>query len=101
MHKVCRDCGTTGTPDRKTRGSIMIEIVLWLCFLVPGLIYSLWRLSTRYDACHACGGQHLVPINSPVGAKLAADNGYPVTAPRSGAEEFGRYVGRLFAGKRK
>jgi len=26
----------------RTRGSILIEIVLWLCFLVPGLIYFIW-----------------------------------------------------------
>ena len=47
----CVTCGTTGRPKRVTRGSLLIELVLWLCFIVPGLIYSLWRLSTRHTAC--------------------------------------------------
>jgi hypothetical protein len=98
--KVCKDCGTTGSAQRVTRGSLLVEIFLWLCFLVPGLFYSLWRLSTRYDACPACGSKNIVPLSSPVGAKLAAENGYPLNAPRSGAEEFGRRLGRLFAGRR-
>lgn len=97
---VCKDCGTTGHAQRVTRGSLLIEIVLWLCFLIPGLLYSLWRLSTRYSACRACGSKNIVPLASPVGAKLAAENGYPAAAPRSGAEEFGRAIGRLFAPRR-
>ncbi|WP_156116750.1 YqaE/Pmp3 family membrane protein [Massilia sp. 9096] len=98
--EVCRDCGTTGHTKRVTRGSLLIEIVLWLCFLVPGLIYSLWRISTRYNACRACGSRHVVPLNSPVGAKLAAENGHAGTVERSGAEKFGRAVGRMFASRR-
>lgn len=101
MDKVCRDCGSVATPVCKTRGAFLIELILWLCFLVPGLIYSVWRLSTRYDACGACGGVHLVPIDSPVGAKLAAENGYAPVVRQSGAEAFGRSLGRMFAGKRK
>ena len=38
-----------------TRGSIWIEIILWLCLIVPGLIYSIWRLTTRRQVCSACG----------------------------------------------
>jgi len=98
---VCKECGTTGSADRVTRGSLLIEIVLWLCFLVPGIIYSLWRMTTRYDACRVCGSAHVVPLDSPVGARIAAENGYPATAPRPGAEDFGRWLGRKFAPKRK
>lgn len=97
---VCKDCGTTGRAKRVTRGSILVEIILWLCFLVPGLVYSLWRISTRYNACEVCGSRDIVPLSSPVGAKLAAENGYPSTVPRSGAEQFGRTIGRLFASRR-
>ncbi len=53
-----------------TSGSIAIEIVLWLAFLIPGLIYSIWRLTTRRDACAACGSAELVPENSPRGREL-------------------------------
>ena len=68
---ICPSCGTQGEPETATRGSIWIEIVLWLCLIVPGLIYSLWRLSTRGDVCSACGQKGLIPVNSPNGKRLA------------------------------
>lgn len=70
---ICPNCGTVGTPKTVTRGSIFIEIILWLCFLVPGVIYSIWRLTTRHKACRACGAPNLVPLSSPVGQKLQHD----------------------------
>lgn len=103
MTQVCRDCGTVGEPKRETRGSMLMEIVLWICFLIPGLIYSIWRLTTRYDACPACASRNLVPLDSPMGAKLALDTGYVAPPPYRGspaAEAFGRKLGRLFAKKK-
>lgn len=67
---VCTACGTAGDPVRETKGSFLIELFLWLCFLAPGIIYSLWRLTTRYDACRSCKAATLVPVDSPVGRKL-------------------------------
>jgi len=61
----CMTCGIDGAPKRETRGSFAIEVILWLCFLVPGLIYSIWRISTRFDSCAACGSKQLVPVNAP------------------------------------
>lgn len=72
---VCTACGHHGPSVATTRGSIWIEIVLWLFLIVPGLIYSLWRLSTRRPACASCGATTLVPGDSPVGRKLIADLG--------------------------
>ena len=38
MSKIhCMTCGTDGGDKTRTRGGILIEIVLWLCFIVPGL----------------------------------------------------------------
>lgn len=68
---ICPRCGTQGEPATITRGSIWIEIVLWLCLIVPGLIYSLWRISTRGDVCSACSQKGLIPVNSPNGKRLA------------------------------
>ena len=70
---VCTTCGHHGTAVVKTRGSIWLEIILWLLFIVPGLIYSVWHLTTRSDACAACGAATLVPATSPIGRKLLAD----------------------------
>lgn len=69
---VCIDCGTAGKPKRVAPGSIVVEIGLWILLLVPGLIYSLWRVSSKYDACPACGSKHLVPASSPVGQRALA-----------------------------
>ncbi len=63
MH--CMSCGMSGKPKTVTKGSIAIEIVAWFFLIIPGIIYSLWRLTTRHKACAYCGGTHLVPYNSP------------------------------------
>lgn len=57
----CPNCQYVGKPKTFTKGSILVEIVLWLCFIVPGLIYSLWRLSTRYDGCPNCKYVNVFP----------------------------------------
>lgn len=64
--KFCTSCGHEGPTDQKTKGSIWIEIILWLCFLVPGVIYSIWRHTTRTMVCKSCGASTLVPPSSPV-----------------------------------
>lgn len=72
---VCATCGHLGKTTQVTRGSIWIEIILWCFFILPGVIYSLWRLTTRKQACTACHGEALVPPDSPVGRKLLAEHG--------------------------
>jgi len=68
---ICSNCGHLGDEKQVTKGSLGIEILLWLCFLIPGLIYSLWRLSSRYSACAHCKAPNLVPVDSPRGRQLA------------------------------
>lgn len=67
---VCTHCGDTNGGTVVTRGNLGIEIILWLTFLVPGIIYSIWRLSSRYIACPTCGASALIPIQSPRGREL-------------------------------
>lgn len=63
--KHCLTCGHEGRTGKVTRGSFLIEVILWLCFLIPGLIYSIWRLGTRHEACTNCGSVSVVPLSSP------------------------------------
>ena len=65
-HMYCKECGAITAPATITPGSILIELVLWLCFIIPGLIYSLWRHNKRHDACAKCGSSHLIPPDSPL-----------------------------------
>lgn len=67
---VCTQCGHHGFTVRRVKGSTGIELILWLCFLVPGLIYSVWRMSSRRPVCTACGSSALVPPSSPVGQRM-------------------------------
>ena len=102
QHKACKECGTVAEPTVKTPGSIGIELILWLCFFVPGLIYSLWRRSKRHDVCAACGSTRIVPASSPDGAKIGAAlppaaqvSAQPARSPSAGAVGAGRVLGRL------
>lgn len=67
---LCMTCQSVGQPKTITRGSFWIEILLWLCMLFPGVIYTIWRLTSRYNGCRTCGGTALVPMNSPAAQKM-------------------------------
>lgn len=75
---ICSMCGHAGAPKTAMKGNIVLEAVLWLLFIVPGLIYSIWRSTSRHSTCRVCGSDKLIPIESPVGQKLLADQGKTV-----------------------
>jgi hypothetical protein len=68
--KICTTCGFKGKPKRMTKGSFLMEVLLWICFLLPGLIYSIWRLASKYEGCPKCLGAAMIPLDSPMAAKL-------------------------------
>lgn len=72
---VCTRCGHVGSTGTETPGNLLIEIILWLFFLIPGLIYSIWRISKRHHVCRSCGtGAGLIPASSPnAGAWVVQD----------------------------
>ncbi|MFA6204416.1 MAG: hypothetical protein WC710_14655 [Gallionella sp.] len=67
---ICTHCGTRGSPKRITRGNLATEIILWICFIIPGLIYSIWRLTTKQDVCPSCEQPGMININTPKGRLL-------------------------------
>lgn len=56
--------------DSTDKKSILIELLLLLIFLIPGITYTMWRLTTRTKVCRGCGEENILPLNSPVGRKL-------------------------------
>jgi len=68
--KICAQCGCVGKGKSFTSGSLAIEVLLWLFFCFPGLIYSVWRIATRRIVCAACEADQLVPVNTPRGREL-------------------------------
>ena len=45
---VCTVCGSVGFPKKVTPGSFLVELGLWIFFILPGVIYSVWRLSALW-----------------------------------------------------
>jgi len=65
IKKFCPQCGATDYPRQFHGGSGAVECLLWLFFLVPGVIYSFWRLSQRAQICGHCGATGIIPLDSP------------------------------------
>jgi hypothetical protein len=103
---VCTNCGHVGDTRSVTKGHFALEVVLWLCFLVPGIIYSVWRLTTRREACPVCENTNLLPRSAPMAQKFLRENlpaevaspSEPYRAPSKAAVSVGRSLGR-FVGK--
>ena len=105
---VCTNCGHVGSTTTVTKGHFALEVVMWICFLVPGIIYSVWRLTTRQEACSVCGNVNLLPKAAPMAQKFLRENppeklAVPTEPPRrpskasvSAGKSLGRLVGRLF-----
>lgn len=70
---LCTNCGFQGKPKTKTRGSILIEIILWICLIVPGLIYSIWRHASRFKICPSCAAPNMIPLDSPKAQQILAN----------------------------
>jgi hypothetical protein len=75
---VCTSCGSQVRPRSITPGTMGMELLLWLCFLVPGIIYSIWRIASGYNGCPVCKNRNLVPIGTPAAQSiLRAQSGAP------------------------
>lgn len=72
---ICVDCGSIGKAKNHVRGSFGMEIILWLFFIIPGLIYSIWRLTSIEKVCTVCKSSNIIPIRSPRGKQLIEQYG--------------------------
>lgn len=72
---ICPACGAQGPVKTETPGSFLLELLLWLFFLLPGLVYSIWRLAARKKVCASCGAAGLIPADSPRGRQLRRELG--------------------------
>jgi hypothetical protein len=67
---VCTNCGFVGNPRMTVQGSGCVELTLWLLLILPGLIYSVWRLSSKRPGCPKCGAPSMIPADSPRAREL-------------------------------
>ena len=78
---VCPACGYVGKPKSMAKGSMVLELLLWLLGLIlaiiglpivllVALIYSIWRVTTKFKGCPMCKTAAMIPADSPMGRKL-------------------------------
>ena len=61
---LCPNCGHEGRGIGIRPGSGVIECFLWLLFIVPGLIYLMWRSNGKFRGCPKCESR-MIPGDSP------------------------------------
>ena len=59
----CTSCKSY-TGFSKKRGSSWIEVILWLCYIIPGIIYSIWRRGGNSKVCPNCNNSTLISAES-------------------------------------
>lgn len=67
---ICSNCGMTGLPVNASKGSVLTEVLLWACFVLPGIFYSIWRTETRHKVCRECRSKDIYPVNSFIGRQI-------------------------------
>ncbi|GAB4276875.1 MAG: hypothetical protein Kow0092_32660 [Deferrisomatales bacterium] len=71
----CPHCGYQGPAEPQAPGKAWLEAVLWIVFVVPGLLYSLWRLFARRYLCPRCkaaDGRVSVPASRRIAVAVRA-----------------------------
>lgn len=66
---LCTNCGYQGKPKKVLAGNSGIELLLYLMFFIPGMLYSHWRSSAATEGCPKCRAQ-MIPLDSPVAQKF-------------------------------
>ncbi len=59
----CTNCEYTGKPKIRNRGNMLMTLFLSLFFILPGIIYFLWRVTGREHSCPDCGWKHVVKLH--------------------------------------
>lgn len=82
-HHICIDCGYVDTPKKKTSGSFLLEITVWIIMIVIGLASTMWilllalgfslfRAASTKNVCRSCLSGNIIPVDSPNGKELIA-----------------------------
>jgi hypothetical protein len=65
----CKNCGHSGKASWKHRGSATLEVALWLCLIIPGVFYTMWRGNGKVRWCKKCFSKDIIPSDTPVAIK--------------------------------
>lgn len=53
----CPRCGEVDMPTARRRGSLGLHIVLYMMWIVPGVLYGMWRDRKLIFTCRRCGAR--------------------------------------------
>jgi Proteolipid membrane potential modulator len=67
---ICTRCHEVIEPKMTVKGSVVVNIWLFICGVLPGIIYAVWRWTSRTKRCPKCGSEDFVPIETPRGRAL-------------------------------
>jgi len=81
--QYCLSCGAVGKPRLIRSGSTGTEVILWVLAILPGVIYSVWRLTTKRWVCPKCGQTGIIPLDSPNAPSQVASSARVVPSPRT------------------
>jgi hypothetical protein len=52
------------------KGSTLVGLLLLFLFVLPWIVYGIWRQSTKKDVCAKCGSPEIIPVDTPQGQEL-------------------------------
>ncbi len=67
---ICSECGYVGKCKITKSGSLATELKMWLLYVIPGPIYTLWRLRSRKRLCRHCDSEKILSIKTETGYAL-------------------------------
>ncbi len=70
--KLCLHCGSQS--NGTVRGSLVITLILLCFWLIPGIIYEMWRGAAGRTVCPTCRQPGLIPVISPAARKYLENN---------------------------
>lgn len=74
MNSICGNCGSINSKVNKTDGgrSVVLFLLLCLCFVVPGLLYwGFAKKERKFVVCSGCGAENeFYDLKTPKGVKL-------------------------------
>lgn len=88
---LCTQCGAeTSAPLKVPPGSAWVGLALAVPFVLPGVVYAVWRYAMRRSVCPTCGHAQLIPGDAPLARTWRAAGWLP--ARPAAREELPRSV---------
>lgn len=74
MNKMfCKECYEVAVPKTVTPGYFIIELVAWCFMVLPGLLYTMYRISNKKKVCAHCGSESVIKADSFLAKKMMTD----------------------------